>query len=456
MMDIETETENVSFDLLSAREFLNAQTLMEARAAELKTACENHSKMILGKMKKVNNIKLKDFMKTYTLSEATKEYVREEFEYFNNYIMIIQKAVSNELAGIMKGWQEEKDKENKPTPTVQPSGTESRVFEMEYNPMNNYKKSEWNEYRLTMKSIWIQYIDWKRRIDNHFNHVERLSTHQFDRRVLRLKDALDVQWIHYIECEIAANHVRDWDQLEEAIIKRMDEIFPVMKRMTTAMNLKQDNGECLIPFMSRLEIAQDSRDWDNWPEERKKAADLFMRITDDKLKDILMEKANNDVEKFTVKFMTEQYQKMKAGSRESLEPVKDYGTIDEGVGSIVKSNKSNNNSNNNKSGRVAKATDGKEKKDRNKCKDCGHFHGKSECRKGKKRGDPCQYSVSIYVPVEKQSSHEEAACKYKNWTWEWKKKDVPSFQPPWLPFLSFSGGSPVCPTPCCWNSALVQ
>ena len=49
--------------------------------------------------------------------------------------------------------------------------------------------------------------------------------------------------------------------------------------------------------MSRLQIAKDLVDWDNWPEERKKAADLFMRITDDKLKDILLEKANNNVEK---------------------------------------------------------------------------------------------------------------------------------------------------------------
>ena len=151
MMDIETETENVSFDLLSAREFLNAQTLTETRAAELKTSCKNHSKTMLSTMKKVNNIKLKDFMKTYTLSEAAKGYVKEEFKQFNNHIMTIQKAVNNELAGIMKKWQEEKAKKNKPTPTLQPSGTESRIFEMEYNPMNNYNKSEWNEYRLTMK-----------------------------------------------------------------------------------------------------------------------------------------------------------------------------------------------------------------------------------------------------------------------------------------------------------------
>ena len=65
-------------------------------------------------------------------------------------------------------------------------------------------------------------------------------------------------------------------------------------------------------MLNRLyEQAPDSTvDWDNWPEERKKAADLFMRITDDKLKDKLMEKANNNVEKFTVKFIIEKYQKL--------------------------------------------------------------------------------------------------------------------------------------------------
>ena len=44
MMEIDTETENVSFDLLSARELLNALTLMETRASEPKTSCKNHSK----------------------------------------------------------------------------------------------------------------------------------------------------------------------------------------------------------------------------------------------------------------------------------------------------------------------------------------------------------------------------------------------------------------------------
>ena len=150
--------------------------------------------------------------------------------------------------------------------------------------------------------------------------------------------------------------------------------------------------------MSCLKIGQDSVEWDQWPAERKKAADLFMRITDDKLKDELMKKANNNVDKFTVKFMTEQYQKLKAGARELWKPVEEYGTIDKGVGSIDKS-KQNNNSNNKMAPRVARATEGtKKRRDRNKCKDCSHFHGKTECGKERKKRDPCNYCVSINVP----------------------------------------------------------
>ena len=142
MMEIDTETENVQMDLLSAREFLTNSTLTEARASELKTSCENHSKEMLSTWKKVNNIKLNEFMKTYKLSEAAKGYVKEEFNKFNIHILTIQKAVNNEMAAILKLWQEEKAKEVKPAPAVQPSGTGTGVYEMEYNPMKNYNNSK--------------------------------------------------------------------------------------------------------------------------------------------------------------------------------------------------------------------------------------------------------------------------------------------------------------------------
>ena len=131
----------------------------------------------------------------------------------------------------------------------------------------------------------------------------------------------------------------------------------------------------------------DSVGWENWPEERKKAADLFQRITDEKLKDELMKKANNNVEKFTVQFIIDINQKMKAGAREAWKQVENYRHIDSGVGSTNRSNQNNqkSNSNNNKpTPRVAKAAEGTPKRrDRNKCKDCGHFHGANECGKRK-------------------------------------------------------------------------
>ena len=111
-----------------------------------------------------------------------------------------------------------------------------------------------------MKTTWIQYIDWKRKIDNHFKYVEKLSTHEIERRVFRLHDAMDIYWIKYIEHEIMANNVRDWQGVEDLIVKRMDEIFQKMKRVITAMTLKQDKGEDLLSVMSCLKIPMDQLD----------------------------------------------------------------------------------------------------------------------------------------------------------------------------------------------------
>ena len=54
--------------------------------------------------------------------------------------------------------------------------------------MNSYNPMIWKDYKLTMKTNWIDYIDWKRKIDNHFNYVEKLASHEVQRRVLRLKE----------------------------------------------------------------------------------------------------------------------------------------------------------------------------------------------------------------------------------------------------------------------------
>ena len=81
--------------------------------------------------------------------------------------------------------------------------------------------------------------------------------------------------------------------------------------------------------------------------------------------------------------------------------MEEYGTIDKGIRSIDKS-KQNNTSNNKPASSVAKATEGTDKRrDRNKCKDCGHFQGNRECGKERKRHDPCPHCVSLNVPEPK-------------------------------------------------------
>ena len=60
-LDVDTETEGVQMDLMSAREFLNVQTLTESRATELKTLCEKHLISMLETWKK------------------SKGYIKEEF-----------------------------------------------------------------------------------------------------------------------------------------------------------------------------------------------------------------------------------------------------------------------------------------------------------------------------------------------------------------------------------------
>ena len=75
-------------------------------------------------------------------------------------------------------------------PAAQSSGG-ATVVEVQHDPMNSYNPMMWKDCKLTMKTDWIKYIDWKRKIDNHFNYVEKLASHEVERRVLRVQDAMD-------------------------------------------------------------------------------------------------------------------------------------------------------------------------------------------------------------------------------------------------------------------------
>merc|ERR1711954_286562 len=254
---------------------------------------------------------------------------------------------------------------------------------------------------LKMKTTWIQYMDWKRKIDVHFNYVEKLATNDIQRRIIRLHDTMDSSWINHLNQEIQANNVVEWEQVVAILERRMDQLFPKMRRIIAAVTLTQKNGEDLVAFTNRLKIALDSVGFDSWSEDKKKAIDLFQRITDKKLKDKCMEKTKNDVDKLTWDFIMNMDQTLRSGSRDAWEPTGDYGYIDKGVSS----NKSNNNANKS-TPRVAKAADSapKQKKDPPR----------------KKRFDtPCGYCVANEIPEHKRYSHQEHKCKFKDGTYKW-------------------------------------
>ena len=130
---------------------------------------------------------------------------------------------------------------------------------------------------------------------------------------------MDSSWINYLNHEIHARNVVNWEGVEELIVRRMDQLFPKMKRVMTAVTLTQDDGEDLVSFTGRLKIALDSVGYDSWNDEKKKAIDLFQRVTDKKLKDECMRKTQNDVDKLTVQFILDMDQKLRAGSRDAWE-----------------------------------------------------------------------------------------------------------------------------------------
>merc|ERR1712081_9560 len=248
---------------------------------------------------------------------------------------------------------------------------------------------------------WLEYQDWMRKINVHFNFVEKLVTNDIQRRIIRLYDTMDSSWINHLNQEIQANNVIEWDQVVAILERRMDQIFPKMRRIIAAVTLKQKEGEDLVAFTNRLKIALDSVGYDSWSDDKRKSIDLFQRITDKKLKDKCMEKTKNDVDKLTWEFIMNMDQTLRSGSRDAWEPTGDYGYIDKGV-----SNNKNNSNNNKPTPRVAKATDPAPKQ-------------KKDPPKRQRFDTPCGYCVANDIPEPKRSSHQEHKCKYKLGTPKW-------------------------------------
>ena len=85
----------------------------------------------------------------------------------------------------------------------------------------------------------------------------------------------------------------------------------------TVMSLKQGKGEDLWTFISRLQIARDSENWDNWKPKTQDAVDLLSRLYEVNFKGRLMGKASDNVGKFTTEYIKDQYKRTIAGDRPS-------------------------------------------------------------------------------------------------------------------------------------------
>ena len=145
---------------------------------------------------------------------------------------------------------------------------------------------------------------------------------------------------------------------------------------------------------------------------------MFQRITDKKLKDECMKKAQNYVEKFTVQFILDMDQRLRAGSRDAWKHSDKYGYVDKGVSNNKNNNNKNNNNSNKPAPRGAKATEAAPKQ-------------RKEQREKKKRFDtPCGYCVSKGIPDPKRSSHQEHECRFKSGQYTWREPRPAQSQAP--------------------------
>merc|ERR1712081_34166 len=394
-------TDIVQSGLDDANEFLKYKHLDEPSINQMREQCTDHDKSLDKIKADLFKYKSDNFTKKHLeLGDAAKMNVREEFLRLTKYIQALKTVVHAEMHRIL----EEKDKEEKPAvaqgATAQASGGTAKI-EVSYDPMSTYSPLIWKDCKLTDKSTWLEYQDWMRKINRHFNYVEKLSTNDIQRRIIRLHDTMDLSWINHLNQQIQANNVIEWDQVVAILERRMDQIFPKMRRIIAAVTLKQKEGEDLVAFTNRLKIALDSVGYDSWTDDKRKAIDLFQRITYKKLKDKCMEKTKNNVDKLTWDFIMNMDQTLRSGSRDAWEPTGDYGNINKGV-----PNNKNNSNTNKPTPRVAKAAESAPKQ-------------KKDPPKKKKFDPPCKYCVANDIPEPKRSSHQEHKCRFKDGTYKW-------------------------------------
>ena len=183
--DIVEATEIVQMGLENANEFLKFKTLSDSGVTKLKKQCEEYDTEMDNIALKIIKYKSENFTKKYpNIGQAAKENIKEEFQRLTKYIQQSQKIIHSEMSRIIS---EKEKQEEKPATTQAPAAQASggvTVVEVSRDPMNSYNPMIWKDCKLTMKTNWIEYIDWKRKIDNHFNYVEKLASHDVQLRVI--------------------------------------------------------------------------------------------------------------------------------------------------------------------------------------------------------------------------------------------------------------------------------
>ena len=79
----------------------------------------------------------------------------------------------------------------------------------------------------------------------YLKFTDLLDRDSYIPRYNRLPDAMDQGWIHSSDQQMKICKITTWKDIVETIEKKMDDIYPMMKRM---MLLKQDKGEDLWTF----------------------------------------------------------------------------------------------------------------------------------------------------------------------------------------------------------------
>ena len=157
----------------------------------MKAQCEAHDTSMDSIKADLFKYKSDNFTKKHPeLGEAARLNLREEFLRLTKYIQVLKTVIHAEMFRIL----EVKEKEEKPVvaqgATAQASGGTTKV-EVSYDPMSTYNPMIWKDCKLTEKTTWLEYQDWMRKINVHFNFVEKLATNDIQRRIIRLYDTMD-------------------------------------------------------------------------------------------------------------------------------------------------------------------------------------------------------------------------------------------------------------------------